>query len=189
LVIRGALAGGWAIFNYWVDQEEIFVRVRFIAKDDGRLEHADVLVVGRPTISGENFRKVPLAQMEAWANGRGREKLLEGIAERGAEIEKTTEQWLTAIGGGKELLEQLGFPIERIRRKSLALRIPDGRKRPDTFYVKVAELYLDLIERSSHRPAAEIAEANNVPVTTVRRWIKEARARRLLGPGRTGKAG
>jgi hypothetical protein len=34
-----------------------------------------------------------------------------------------------------------------------------------------------------------LAEANNVPVTTARRWIKEARARGFLPAGRAGKAG
>jgi hypothetical protein len=44
---------------------------------------------------------------------------------------------------------------------------------PDAFYVAVADLARD----------------NAVPVTTAQRWVKEARRRGMLGPGRPGKAG
>ena len=39
------------------------------------------------------------------------------------------------------------------------------------------------------RPAARIAEANRVPLKTVHGWVAEARKRKLLPPGRQGKAG
>jgi hypothetical protein len=63
-----------------------------------------------------------------------------------------------------------------------------GRGRPDSFYDAVAAAYRDLARRSS-RPAAELAETHGVPVTTAHRWIKEARRRGFLAPGRPGKAG
>jgi hypothetical protein len=62
------------------------------------------------------------------------------------------------------------------------------RGRPDVFYRDVARAYIDLAQ-TSPRPAAELAEAHDVPVTTAHRWIKESRRRGFLPPGRPGKAG
>jgi hypothetical protein len=62
---------------------------------------------------------------------------------------------------------------------SLVLDIPEGPRRPDSFYVDVANLYRRVAVRA-RRPAEELATANGVPVTTVHRWVKEARRRGLL---------
>ena len=59
---------------------------------------------------------------------------------------------------------------------------------PDRFYEAVAAAYRSLVATSS-RPIVDLAEANGVPVTTAQRWVKEARRRGLLPPGRVGKAG
>ncbi|HET7416877.1 MAG TPA: hypothetical protein VFJ61_04535 [Solirubrobacterales bacterium] len=59
---------------------------------------------------------------------------------------------------------------------------------PNAFYEAVATTYRHLSATSS-RPVAALAEANEVPVTTAQRWVKEARRRGLLAPGRPGKAG
>ena len=73
-------------------------------------------------------------------------------------------------------------------------RVPDHlretavRGYPDEFYEVVARAYRSL-SALSPRPVAELAVANDVPLTTAQRWIKEARSRGLLPPGRRGKAG
>ena len=59
---------------------------------------------------------------------------------------------------------------------------------PDAFYVAVAAVYRQLAA-TSPRPVADLARDNAVPVTTAQRWVKEARRRGMLGPGRPGKAG
>src|SRR6478735_6281918 len=59
---------------------------------------------------------------------------------------------------------------------------------PDEFYEAIARAYR-LLAADSTRPVVDIAEANGVPVTTAQRWVKEARRRDLLPPGRRGKAG
>ena len=64
---------------------------------------------------------------------------------------------------------------------------PPGRK-PDWFYQEVANQYGRLVA-ASNRPAAEMAELHAIPVTTVHRWVKEARRRGFLGPGRKGRRG
>ena len=64
---------------------------------------------------------------------------------------------------------------------------PPGRK-PDWFYQEVANQYGRLVA-ASNRPATEMAEVHGIPVTTVHRWVKEARRRGFLGPGRKGRRG
>jgi hypothetical protein len=63
-----------------------------------------------------------------------------------------------------------------------------GRGRSDEFYAEVAAVYASLVSRT-HQPVAVIAETNNVARVTAHRWIKQARDRGLLPPGRPGKAG
>jgi hypothetical protein len=181
------VSGGWALFSHWADDDDVLVRVRFAVREDGRLEPAEVHLEGRPNLTGSTLRNVPLGSIEAWGNGRGREALIESIADTGAKVDKETDRWLRTVGGGeRELMVQVSSPL---RRGPLRLRVPDGPKRPDAFYAKVAKMYSALTASGSHRPAAEIAEANGIPVTTVRRWIKEARRRKLLPRGSKGKAG
>jgi hypothetical protein len=59
---------------------------------------------------------------------------------------------------------------------------------PDYFYKLVGDHYR-WHSAISHKPAAKMAEASDVPVTTVHRWIREARRRGFLPPARRGKAG
>jgi transposase-like protein len=73
--------------------------------------------------------------------------------------------------------------------QALKLTVPVGLKRPDAFYAQVADLYSRLAAGGVRGPAARIAKANDLPVTTVHRWVKEARNRGLLSSGRTGRVG
>jgi hypothetical protein len=214
-VQRGS--GGWVTF-YWDKDATLVALVRFVPRDDGRLEMAELHLASVPRLTSEAYRSLPLTAMEAWANGVGREELIEAIEESGEEIRQATAEWLRVIrygspsmildaatasstasmigtAAGSILVE--GDPDQAIftnikapTTRSLRLRIPPGTKRPDSFYRRVAELYSALSASGTHRPAQMIAEANDVPVTTVRRWIKEARARNVLAPAdRAGRAG
>jgi hypothetical protein len=78
-------------------------------------------------------------------------------------------------------------PGTRPSRTSARLKVPAGAK-PDSFYRRVAEVYRRLAAESN-RPAVELAEANDVPVTTSHRWVKEARRRGHLPPGQKGRRG
>ena len=80
-------------------------------------------------------------------------------------------------------------PSRRPRaRIAPSLRSNAVRGYPDAFYQAVASTYRHLVTTSS-RPVAELAAANDVPVTTAQRWVKEARRRQLLAPGQPGKSG
>jgi len=65
------------------------------------------------------------------------------------------------------------------RRPRLKINNPGGYRKPDEFYRQVASRYLWLAAVSP-RPAQELAAANDVPVATVHRWIREAKARGVL---------
>jgi transposase-like protein len=63
-----------------------------------------------------------------------------------------------------------------------------GSRKSDEFYQRVAASYSARAARTS-RPAVEMANDNGVPVTTVHRWVKEARRRGFLPPGQKGRRG
>lgn len=63
-------------------------------------------------------------------------------------------------------------------------RRPDGTD-PDGFYRRVADRYAELVI-TTNAPARDIAAESGVPVTTVHRWIREARRRGHLAPARQG---
>jgi hypothetical protein len=79
-------------------------------------------------------------------------------------------------------------------RERAEARIPDRLRDhavpgyPDEFYEVIARAYR-VLAADSPRPIVDLAEANEVPLTTAQRWVKEARRRELLPPGRRGKAG
>jgi hypothetical protein len=79
--------------------------------------------------------------------------------------------------------------VGRARQASYRLKPPAERRYPDRFYGKVAAAYERAVtERQA--PAQTIADVNEVPVTTVHRWIRETRRRGLLQPARgNGQAG
>lgn len=70
----------------------------------------------------------------------------------------------------------------------VTIRRPEGRALPDDFLADVAHAYT-VLARDGQKPAPVIAAEADVPVTTVHRWIKEARRRGLLAPARRGATG
>lgn len=157
--------GGWYEWAEWADPRQdsrLFVQVG--EADDGRYHVTALRVEGK--VSAEVLRSIPVGRLEAAANA-----LLHGDA---------------ADGGPRGAArERRGKPRARIAD---SLRANAVQGYPDTFYDAVAAVYRGLVAASS-RPIAELAEANDVPVTTAQRWVKEARRRGKLPPGRPGKSG
>lgn len=56
------------------------------------------------------------------------------------------------------------------------------KRRDDSFYTGVALAWATAVARGSKEPAALIAEANNVPRSTVYGWVREARRRGVMAP-------
>ncbi len=142
------------------------VRVRVGEGDDGRLHLVALHLDG--LLSAEALRSIPVGRIEAAANAQ--------LHPSAASPFGGAPSWPPAWppGGSATLPPDLW---------------PDGGGAyPDAFYDAVAAVYRQLAS-ASPRPVAEIAGANDVPVTTAQRWVKEARRRGLLAPGRPGKAG
>jgi len=152
--------------------DDVQIRVRIEAHEDGRLGIAELGVIGQPT--SELLRRIPLGRIEAAANAQ-----LAVVDDR---IERAPPRRRRAVGrplaGG-----ELGWEVP-----TAPPVLPSGRGRPNAFYREIATRYRTF-SHTSRRPAHDIAERYDVPVTTAHRWIKEARRRGYLPPGRPGKAG
>ena len=73
--------------------------------------------------------------------------------------------------------------------EDLVVDVPERRgDYGDDFYKRAADRYA-LAAIHFAAPAPKLAEANDVPLSTVHRWVKEARRRGFLGASRPGKSG
>ena len=159
------------------------VYVRVLAGSDGRLGVTELRIAG--ALSSELLRAIPLGRIEAAANAQ---LVVIDAVNAPVTLMRPGTRGLVSLDTGWETGEAV--PYRRPDGPRVPIRLADdtGRGRTDEFYATVAGIYQELAQ-SSPRPAIELAEANQVPVTTAHRWIKEARRRGFLGPGRPGKAG
>ena len=202
--------GGW--IRYAASDLEAVLFVRFAHAADGRLQPTDLFLEGDGHLTASMLRRLPLSKIEAEVNGPDMRKHLEkGLELPSPDLRTAVSYFSTMIGEEGErhwaaqmLRSQLdGSDVEpapriehedarprRRRAPSIVLvEVPEkGGRYPDEFYAGLARVYTNLVA-TSERPAADIAEANHVPVTTVHRWIKEARRRGFLAVGRRGRAG
>jgi hypothetical protein len=174
--------GGWMRVELG-DDNRLLIMLRFGVQPNGRfaVEEAVVKVIGpEPNqIDVAAWRSVPIAEATTRANlPEYRSVIAEHLNDDNAEVE---------IGAGAEDVQ----PVLRVRRTGHAYRLPQvyGRKFPDSFYERVARAYQTAVD-AKKPPGKTIAEANDVPATTVARWVREARRRGLLdkamGKGRIG---
>jgi hypothetical protein len=167
------------------------VQVRFGRSDRGALVVTEVRVVDPTGVRGPALRNIPLGRIEQLANlpvNRARigsrSPADRPIGARLAEIRGAVDDMpgdvVESLGAGL-----LGVP----RGRSLKLRPPGGRRYPDSFYKRVADVYAYAAATRS-APAIEIAKASDVKPTTVHRWVREARSRGFLPhegvPGKRG---
>lgn len=167
------------------------VLVRVAAVADGRLVLIGLRVDGEPT--AQMLRSIPVGRIEAAANAQ---LTVVDEAVVPAAVSYLRPPAAHEPPASEEGWDTVSPALARARPAGTQqpvldlVRPPDGtrRRHPDAFYQQVAAAYLGLAQMSS-RPAAELAEANGVPTSTAHRWIKEARHRGFLPPGRPGKAG
>lgn len=206
--------GGWATAH--LEGVKGHVRVRFSEAATGRLAVAAVFVDDEAGLSADSLRSIPIGRLEALANTPKIAAVIrERIGTTGDPVETafadiwyavTPEPWagspavglddhgnVTAVTGAfgpgaKPSAESVTFSVKRMTKRDLKIALPKGaRKKPDSFYERVAEVFSEAAAWST-RPAKEIAKANRpIEVTTVHRWVKEARRRGLLSPGEKGR--
>jgi hypothetical protein len=171
-------SAGWVY--YPTPGSDLEVRVRFAERSDGRLEAVDVWVSRAVGISASALRTIPLAKIEAAVNlPEAAEAIRSKMNEEWALPEAKVIAFRNSVAptGPAELdLSVWAAPLAR-------LDVPTSRKKPDEFYRRVAEAYQTLAGMD-RRPAVILAKTNRVPVTTVHRWVKEARSRGFLAPAR-----
>lgn len=155
------------------------VVVRF-TEAGGRLVIESLYVgPGAEPLTASLLRRLPLGRIEAFVNGNrdvsaNVRSRLEGRAGRLAAIDST-------LGSPADV--KTPVTVESM----LEVEIPVTRDRGDEFYQAVGTAYAAALALGHRAPARAIAEANGVPVTTVHRWVKEARRRGLWAPSGRGK--
>lgn len=162
--------GGWALYQSL--EPTLTAWLRFAERGE-RLVLVELRV--DQGIDTDTLRALPLGRIDAWANSEDGHLLREWI-DRG-EPDFATGTWLNPDLAGDEP----AIP-------EMKLEVPSTRDYGDDFYRQVARFYASAAQRV-RAPTMALAEANDVPVTTARRWVKEARARGFLPAGRAGKAG
>jgi hypothetical protein len=161
------------------------VLVRVAIGDGGRLVLAGLRIDGSP--SAELLRAIPVGRIEAVANAQLSvvDDVIMVNSAANALVNSRARPLVPPAAGadGWETTD----PTRAVPRNH-GPDIARLRGRPDVFYRDVADVYLELAQ-ASHRPASEIAAQHGVPVSTAHRWVKEARRRGFLPPGRPGKTG
>lgn len=153
------------------------VHARLGAVRDGRVVITD-LYFHAPEITSSLLRSISIARIEAMGS----------TPANGGEWDK-----LADIALGKHRPLTFSELRKRVPKKVTpapvvpALSRPGGAD-PETFYRQVAQAYNAAVV-TTRGPAKLIADQAGVPVTTVHRWIREARRRGYLPPARKGRAG
>jgi hypothetical protein len=154
-------------------------------------------------LDSQTLRQIPLGRIEALMNtpyGNLADAAIdhEFSPEIVAEMEPRKVLFPTAFKTLDETLDdyfaesadQLRESVKFHRRetKREPLKRPDGTD-PEGFSRLVARAYNEAVASKSKAPAVDLAAEAGVPVTTVHRWIADARRRTLLPPARQGRAG
>ncbi|WP_238012527.1 hypothetical protein KZZ52_58640 [Dactylosporangium sp. AC04546] len=157
------------------------VQVRIGVGAGGRLVLTGLRIEGTP--SAELLRAIPVGRIEAAANAQ----LAVVDAPVGTAPVLNTRARPIAPPMASDVGWEMVEPALAVARAapSAAGRM---RGRPDVFYREVADVYLTFAQ-ASPRPACDLADQHGVPVSTAHRWVKEARRRGFLPPGRPGKSG
>lgn len=169
-----------------------------LAQRDGRQVISALIILG-DRIDSATMRSIQIGRVESMLNYaplklepfRPTEALEEWL---GAQQELVDRGELfpaefTAISEALDSFQQKLVPrdvwLQRVKPPPLTR--PDGSD-PDGFSRQVALAYTHAVLATS-APAKVLAEEAGVPVTTVHRWIRDARLRGHLPPARKGRAG
>lgn len=178
--------GGWVRFGVADVPGDVFVQVARGEGEGDRFRVRAVYVDGRgEDVLASHLRALPLAKLEAQVNSPGNRRAIE------ANLDVDVDPAGRYLRGGRGAMsdEAMPMPADVPRpRKPRALRVPPASPYPDDFYRRVGDHYVWWSDHGG-RPAAAIAGQVDKPVSTVHRWVREARKRGYLPPGRAGVAG
>ncbi|WP_430647773.1 hypothetical protein [Agromyces sp. GXS1127] len=163
--------GGWRYLEHEATQTRVMIRLQrqlFAVPEEVRITGV-IYLPWRPgdPITSQLLRELPTARIEAAINKR-------------LFAMKRTE----TITGGKIVLPS----GRKVSERDLLKPLGDPKKVPD-FYERVALQHGRLTQQGDANPSASMAQINGVALSTAQGWITKARERRLLPPGRRGRAG
>jgi hypothetical protein len=206
--IRTAVGnGGWVAFEGGDFPAGTYARFGLGERD--RLEVRELYLAPDGRLDAAALRRLPLVTMEALASDPElRRAIVARLELPGPDLKRLAAHFASSFGprGGhwvaRSMRAQLpgsGEPQapmphrkrwrpRTVQAPPLRFEIPSTVPYPDDFYRQVADAYRWLAV-TSPRPAVVLADANRVPETTTRRWVKEARRRGLLAPGQRGRRG
>lgn len=175
--------GGWLYWHVAPFKHDVRLNVR--EDGGGRLvvhglwiEAFDHLY-GPGSIAPTELRDIALGRVEGLINApQYGATVRAGIASE--DSEPSFDPTACPLGEAATRAERL--PLRRLTT-TLRIEVPMERSRNDDFYRHVADTFA-VASQTTNKPAVEIADATGVTVTTVHRWIKEARRRGLAGPAR-----
>lgn len=175
---------GWSTYNPPPEGAD-GLHVHWRRDDSGRWV-ADGLYLHGAVLTPAMLRAISLPRMESRRNAPKvtPEKPVVSDEERTVGSLRHTAAWMARLGARMDA--QIA-----VNRKDGGLPPYIGRpngSNPEAFYQRVAGAYLHYAEQTK-APAKAIADEAQVPVTTVHRWVREARQRGFLPQGRKGKAG
>lgn len=193
-MVRFTGAPDWAEFFLSEPAPRLLAKIE---ERDGRWQIVRLIIDG--DLDTKTLRELPYGRMESTINNmrpietdgelmtpelfkafHKRGAAPDFLAAEGRAIDKAVRAYLDKSAANPSPKLARGAPREPLGR-------PDGSD-PDGFYRRVADEYTTLT-MATRSPAKVIAAQVGVPVTTVHRWIREARSRGFLGPARKGRAG
>lgn len=163
-----AADGSWL---YWFHPEGPDVRVR-VAHVQSHVRVRGIWVETEGgSLPATALRALPLGKVEAVLNDEHTRDRL------GLDLEQECSFIAPSAGLTRTQLYERTHDLPEVGgEESLRIAMPPGRYRDDDFYYEVARVYA-IAARTSRRPAKDIAKANDVPYSTVYRWMREAKSR------------
>lgn len=196
--------GGWVRWETGVPSMVGLIRFEEL---EGRLEPVELHMPMVP--SQRDCARLPVTDLEAWANSDGAEYIRARINVPGPLLTVAASHYATTFGsaGNSNWVSDMmhsqlpgsGVPtVSTAKRRPMSqistndisakLDVPEDRPYGLEFFEDVAALYSELAYRT-RKPVAQIADENGVPLSTAQRWIRRCRELELLPPAHHGKRG
>ncbi|WP_326550220.1 hypothetical protein [Micromonospora sp. NBC_01813] len=165
-------ADGWWLWGFTADVPHLLTHAKVV---DGRVV-VDRLVISAPDITAATLRSIGLRSQVAFAGQLAQSGWPADDREECRALEAAIDAFPIPVNRPPENAEPRP-PLTR----------PDGSD-PEGFSRRVADAYNEAV-KVTKTPAKALADEAGVPVTTVHRWVRDARRLGLLGPARKGRAG
>ena len=171
--------------NEWCAWEYPGLDIRVRLEEAGRFQVTALALMsnkqslwGRAPITVTELRDIPLVRLDAAIN----DPRLEDALPAAIEYAVKKGQDLSPTGGIEREQITAGEAVPAPGKNYKLDGAKNTRGRPNAFYKGVAHAWAAAITEGHRNPATVIADANQVSVTAVHRWVREARRRGVMAP-------